>query len=108
MARNQFWLLADFLDPVPVVLSPDLFFFIYSQTCLKQPQWVKRWSTDVAVPGSFSALDVNLSNRKRVSIAHSFSLSSYHRPDITNTVEKDVKSQVIHPRKGGCLRQVIT
>ena len=68
-----------------IVLSVSfyLFFFIYSQTCLKQPQWVKRWSTDVAVPSSFSALDVNLSNPKRGSIAHSFSLSSCHRPDIT-------------------------
>ena len=46
-------------------------------------QWVKRWPTDVAVPGSIPALSVNLSNRKRGSIAHSFSLSSYHRPDIT-------------------------
>ena len=68
-----------------IVLSVSFylfFFFIYSQTCLKQPQWVKRWPTDVAVRGSIPALDVNLSNRKRGSIAYTFSLSSYHRPDI--------------------------
>ena len=38
----------------------------------------------------------NLLNRKRGSIAYSLSLSPVHCPDMTNTVERDVKSQVIH------------
>ena len=42
-------------------------------------QWVKRWSTDLAVPSSSPARG----DRKRGSIANSLSLSSAHRSDMT-------------------------
>ena len=57
-------------------------------------QWVKRWPADLAVP----ILRRNLLNRKRDPIAHSLSLSSAHRPVMTEiqcAVEKDVLTD--HP-----------
>ena len=51
-------------------------------------QWVKRWPTDLAVPGSIPALGEKLSNCKWDSLAHSLSLSSYHCTDITEILLK--------------------
>ena len=51
-------------------------------------QWVKRWPTDLAVPGSVLPKAEIFYNRKRSSIAHSLSLSSVHRPDMTKTLLK--------------------
>ena len=45
-------------------------------------QWVKRWPADQAVPRR------NLLNRKRGSTAHGLSLSSSHRPDMTEILLK--------------------
>ena len=45
-------------------------------------QWVKRWPTDLAVPSSSPA------RGEIFSTAHSLSLSSVHRPDITETLLK--------------------
>ena len=50
-------------------------------------QWVKRWPTDLA-DRVRSSLEGNLLNRKRSSIAHSLSLSSKHRPDMTEILLK--------------------
>ena len=61
-------------------------------------QWVKRWPTDLAVVSSSSARGEDLFNRKRGSIAHILSLLLDHRPDMTGILlQKDEKSQVIHP-----------
>ena len=60
-------------------------------------QWVNRWPADLAVLGSSPAWGGDLFNRKRVSIAHSLPLYFTDRPHDLKTVEKDVKSQVIHP-----------
>ena len=49
-------------------------------------QWVKRWPTDLAEFNPHSRR--NLLIRKRSSIAHSLSLSSKHRPDITEILLK--------------------
>ena len=51
-------------------------------------QWVKRWPTDLAVVSSSPARGEDLFNRKRSSIAHSLSLSSAHRPDMTEILLK--------------------
>ena len=59
-------------------------------------QWVKRWPTDLAVPSSIPTRGEkktkekkkNLLNRKRGSIAHSLSLSTSHRPDMTEILLK--------------------
>ena len=51
-------------------------------------QWVKRWPTDLAVVSSSPAWGEDLFSRKRVSIAHSLSLSSAHRPDMTEILLK--------------------
>ena len=51
-------------------------------------QWVKRWPTDLAVVSSSTARFEDLFNRKRGSIAHSLSLSSAHRPDMTEILLK--------------------
>ena len=51
-------------------------------------QWVKRWPTDLAVVSSSPARGEDLFNRKRGSIAHSLSLSSDHRPDMTEILLK--------------------
>ena len=51
-------------------------------------QWVKRWPADLAVPRSIPALGENLPSCKRSSVAHSLSLLSYHRPDITEILLK--------------------
>ena len=67
--------------------------YMYTSHCItlyiaRSPvtQWVKRWPTDLVVPGSIPALGGDLFNRKRDSIAHSLSLSSVHRPDMTDTL----------------------
>ena len=49
-------------------------------------QWVKRWPTDLAVPSSIPTR--GLLNRKWGSIAHSLSLSTSHRPDMTEILLK--------------------
>ena len=49
---------------------------------------VKRWPTDLAVPGSSPAGGGNLSNCKRGSIAHSLSLSLINRPDVAERLLK--------------------
>ena len=51
-------------------------------------QWVKRWPTDLVVVSSSPARGEDLFNRKRGSIAHSLSLSSAHRPDMTEILLK--------------------
>ena len=56
-------------------------------------QWVKCWPIDLADQAR-SPLAAK-SSKKRGSIAHSLSLSTFHRPDMT--VERDVESHVIHP-----------
>ena len=50
-----------------------------------------------ADPAKLRSSRRNFLSRKRGSIAHSLSFSASHRPNIRrNTVERDVKSQVIH------------
>ena len=51
-------------------------------------QWFKHWPTDLAVVSSSPALGEGLFNRKRGSIAHSLSLSSARRPDMTEILLK--------------------
>ena len=51
-------------------------------------RWVKGWPTDLAVPGSIHTSGGNLSNHKPGSIVHSLSLSSNHRPDMTEILLK--------------------
>ena len=51
-------------------------------------QWVKRWPTDLAVVSSSPARGEDLFSCKRGSIAHSLSLSSAHRPDMTEILLK--------------------
>ena len=51
--------------------------------------WVKRLSTELAVPCSRSAGGGNLFNRNGPgSMAHSLSLSHSHRPDMTDILPK--------------------
>ena len=50
-------------------------------------QWVKRWPIDLA-DRVRSSPEVKSFNRKRSFIAHSLSLSSEHRPDITGMLLK--------------------
>ena len=65
-------------------LLNDVVWIITTVTCSNPgapvAQWVKRWSTELAVPGSSPAWDGELFNRKRGSIAHSLSLSYGRRP----------------------------
>ena len=49
-------------------------------------QWVKRWLADLAVP-SLRPIRSRIS-RNRGSIAHSLSLSTSHRPDMTEILLK--------------------
>ena len=56
-------------------------------------QWVKRWTTDLAVPSSIPTRG-EIFNRKPGSIAHSLSLSTSHRPDMTEIL---LKRSSIHP-----------
>ena len=49
-------------------------------------QWVKRWSADLAAPGSILARDGNLFSRKRDSNAYSPLISPSRRPDMTETL----------------------
>ena len=59
----------------------------YNNNATTTNQWVKRWPTDL--PDEFDPRSrKNLLNRKRSSIAHSFSLSTSHRPDMTETLLK--------------------
>ena len=51
-------------------------------------QWVKRWPTDLAVPSSSPAQGEIVSTIIRGSIAQSLSLSSAHRPDMTEILLK--------------------
>ena len=51
-------------------------------------QWVKRWPTDLAVVISSPAKGEDLFNCKRSFVAHSLSLSSAHRPDMTEILLK--------------------
>ena len=62
-------------------------------------QLAKRRPADLAVSGLCLVRGGNLSESKRSFIAHSLSVSTYHRLNMTNTVKKDVKSQVIYPSK---------
>ena len=57
-------------------------------------QWVKRWTTDLAVPTSILLSRRNHLNRKPGSIAHSLSLSTSNRPDMTEIL---LKRSPIHP-----------
>ena len=49
---------------------------------------VAQWPTDLAVPVPIPASGGNVFSRKRGCIAHSLSLSSVHRPDLTETLLK--------------------
>ena len=61
-------------------------------------QWVMRWLTDLAVLSSSPARGEVFSTVNAVPFYTAFHYQPPHRPDMTiNTVEKDVKSQVIHP-----------
>ena len=51
-------------------------------------QWVQRWPTDLVVMSSSPALGEDLFSRERGSIAHSLSLLSTHRPDMTEILLK--------------------
>ena len=51
-------------------------------------QWVKRWPTDLAVLSSIPTLGEIFSTVNGGSIAHSLSLSTSHRPDITEMLLK--------------------
>ena len=55
-------------------------------------QWVKRWPADLAVPSFEPRSRRSLLKRKRGSTAHSLSLSSAHRPDITKILWKGRKN----------------
>ena len=68
-----------------------MYLTLHLETTSKQApvaQWVKRWPTDLAVVSSSPARGEDLFNRKRGSIAHSLSLSSAHRPDMTEILLK--------------------
>ena len=51
-------------------------------------KWVKRWPADLAVPGSVSAGGGNTFHRRRSASVYSLSLSSSHRPDMTEILSK--------------------
>ena len=51
-------------------------------------QWVKPWPTDLAVPSSIPARGEPFSTVNGGSTAHSLSLSSGHRPDMTEILLK--------------------
>ena len=62
---------------------PYLFIVFHDLVGAPVAHWFKRWPTDLAVclrRGSF--------HRERGSIAHSLSLSSAHRPDMTEILLK--------------------
>ena len=64
--------------PIHIVYEQKL----HSVARVSVAQWVKRWPTDLAVPGSNPVRCPKSSHhRKRSSTAHSLSLSSAHRPD---------------------------
>ena len=76
------------------------YYDLFTICALRAPvaQWVKRWPTNLAVPSSIPARGRLFSTANGVYIAHSFSLSTSHCPDMTEILlKKDVKSQVIHP-----------
>ena len=60
---------------------------------------VKRWSTDLAVPGSSPTWGDDLPNRKQGSFAHSPSLSPAHHPNMTELLLKRTQNfkLFIHP-----------
>ena len=60
-------------------------------------QSVKRWSADLAVPGSISASGGVLFNHERCSIAHSLSLSHAHLPVMTEILLNRALHQFIVP-----------
>ena len=51
-------------------------------------QWVKHWPPDLAFVSSSPARGEIISTVNEVSIAHSFSLSSTHHPDMTELLLK--------------------
>ena len=60
-------------------------------------QWVKRWPTDLAVPGSIPACAEIFPTVNGVPFAQPFIINLSSSWYDWNTVKKDVKSQVIHP-----------
>lgn len=62
-------------------------------------QWLKRWPTDLAVPGSSPARGGSNSNRNQGSIAHSHSFLSAYRPDINEILLKrrQISKSSVHP-----------
>ena len=60
-------------------------------------QWVKRWPTDLAVTSSIPARDRIFSSLNGVPLHTAFIINLLSSWYDWNTIEKDVKSQVIHP-----------
>ena len=56
-------------------------------------QWVKQWPTDLVVLGLILASGRGLSNCKRGCVAHSFSLSPAHCPDMTEILLEKTKKK---------------
>ena len=54
-------------------------------------QWTKCWRADIAVSGSIPAEDGNPFPSKGCYIANNFSLSTSHRPDMTEILLSPVK-----------------
>ena len=64
-------------------------------------QWVNHWPTDIA-DRVRSLLEAKSSQPETGSIAHSLSLSTTHRPDMTKILlKKTYKSHVFHPYSKG-------
>ena len=59
-------------------------------------EFSKRWSSDLAVPGSRPAGGGNLPSRKRGSIAHRLSLSPSNVSCMTETLLKGLKKTIIN------------
>ena len=81
-----------FLSGLPYVFFVDVYQFVCVLLSFfvgaPVAQWVKCWPTDLAVVSSSPARGEDIFNRKRGSIAHSLSLPSAHRPDMTEILLK--------------------
>ena len=64
--------------------------YLWSPVYTEAPvaQWVKRWSTDLAVPSLSPARGEIFSTVNGKSISNSLLLASSHRPDMTNILLK--------------------
>ena len=71
-----------------IVMTVELVVVIVAVLGAPVAQWVQRWPTDLAVQTVRAHSRRNLLNCKRDSSAHSLSLSSAHRPDMTEILLK--------------------